>query len=46
MALREVINPRIDGGDLDGGAGTRAPDSGVDGTRLGGRGVMLQGHLA
>lgn len=29
MALREIVNPRIDGGDLDGGSGTCSPDFGV-----------------
>lgn len=34
MALREIVNPRIHGGDLNGGSGTGSPDFGVKRVRL------------
>jgi hypothetical protein len=40
VALREVVNPRMKGGDGDGVAGTGSPDFGVDREELRRRGVM------
>ena len=37
VALREVVNPRMDGGDLDGVSGAGAPYSGVETARIGRR---------
>lgn len=45
VPLREVVYPRIDGGNLDGGARTSAPDAGVHGAWLGGRVRLLRRHF-
>lgn len=47
VALGEVVNPRVWGGDLNGGASTSAPDSRVDGASPGLRGGrrLLRRHL-
>lgn len=37
VALGEVVNPRMDGGDLNGVSGTGAPDFGVEPARIGRR---------
>ena len=37
VALWEVVNPRMDGGDLDGVSGVGAPYSGVETARIGRR---------
>ena len=41
MTLREVVNPRMQLGDVDGGAGASPPDFGIDTARLGRRHVEL-----
>lgn len=45
VPLREVVYPRIDGGNLDRGARTSTPDAGVHGAWLGGRVRLLRRHF-